>query len=124
MTRIVHELVVDALHELADEAGQRRLWLSSGGEVSSFIELGSRLWDDSGLADALDGPHGAYAPEIDGQLRALRTQLHRIDAGRPPAMILDDPRLERARAMANALLQDLNSHDRDGALDQSGRLSG
>ena len=104
----MHELVENALRELADVERQRRLWLSSGGEVSSFIEVGSRLWDDSGLADALDGPHGAYSAEIDGQLRALRTQLVRIDFARPPEEILEDPRLQRARSIASLILQSLS----------------
>jgi hypothetical protein len=56
---------------LADEAYQRQLWLAAGGpEVSSFTECISRLWDDSGLSDALDRPQGVYTPEIDDQLRA------------------------------------------------------
>lgn len=42
VARVIDELVEDALRELADEAEQRRLWLSSGehgAEVSSLYRM-------------------------------------------------------------------------------------
>ncbi|MGH2572317.1 MAG: hypothetical protein ACRDGU_02315 [Actinomycetota bacterium] len=114
MTEVIDELVENALRELADEAYQRRLWLASGGsEVSSFTECVSRLWDDSGLSEALDQPHSVYTPEIDDHLRELRAFLGRIDDSRSPEAILKDPRLESVRAMAYALLQDLRRFGSD-----------
>lgn len=108
MTRVVHDLVEDALRELADESSQRDLWLASGGPlVSSFIECTSRLWDDSGLADELDRQNIVYTAAIDERLRDLREVLRGIDGSRAPLAILDDPSLRRARSMAQNLLRSL-----------------
>jgi hypothetical protein len=108
MTDVVHELVEDALRELADGPYQRRLWLASGGEeVSSFTECVCRLWDDSGLVLALERAHAVYTPEIDNHLRELGVVLRGIDDSRPPKAILKDPQLHRARVLAQSLLLDL-----------------
>jgi len=112
--RVVDELVEDALRELADTDAQLRLWQASGGpEVSSLIECTSRLWDDSGLATALD--HGVvYSETIDEHLSELRAVLHRIDAMAPVDVILASPDLSQARTLARALLQELTDfgHER------------
>ena len=77
MTRVVDELVEDALRELSDEATQTRLWQASEGpEVSSLVECTSRLWDDSGLATELDRAV-VYSESIDERIRELRAVLHR-----------------------------------------------
>ncbi len=114
MIRVVDELVEDALRELADTAAQTRLWQASGGpEVSSLIECTSRLWDDSGLATALD--RGVvYNETIDGHLSDLRAVLHRIDAMAPVDEILASTDLSEARILARALLQELTDfgHER------------
>jgi hypothetical protein len=105
--RVVDELVEDALRELADEETQTRLWQASGGpEVSSLIECTSRLWDDSGLATAMDR-EVVYSGSIDKELRQLRSLLHRIDATAPVDVILADPHLHDVRVRARALLEEL-----------------
>lgn len=110
MTNVVQALVVDGLGELADEAAQRALWLASDGpEVSSFTECLSRIWDDSGLSDALDRPQDVYTTEIDDRLRSLRATLARIDDRLAPNAILDDPRLRRARLEAQELYERIAS---------------
>lgn len=113
MTRVVDELVEDALRELADEEVQMRLWKASvGPEVSSLVECTSRLWDDSGLAAAMDRAV-VYNVRIDGQLRQLRSVLHRVDATAPVDVILASPNLADARRIAQALLQELASFGYD-----------
>lgn len=108
MIDVVHELVEDALRELADEAYQRELWLASAGpEVSSFAECVERLFTDSGLTIALDGHHIAYSVLIDDRLTELRALLRRIDDTRAPEEILRDARLRGARSLAQGLLQEL-----------------
>lgn len=105
MRHVIDATVEDALRELSDEQAQRRLWMASGGpEVSSLIECSSRLWDDSGLADALDSGQVVYRPDIDAQFEALEGKLKVIDEMRPPAEILDDPRLIQVRSLAGQLL--------------------
>lgn len=114
MTIVVDELVESALRELADETHQREMWLASTGpEVSSFTECISRLWDDSGLSEALDRPQSVYSPEIDQRLRELRTLLTGFDDSRSPEEILRDPQLDRARSMASALLEALRRFGSD-----------
>ena len=116
---VVHALVEDALAELSDEGYQRRVWLAvDGPEVSSFIECVSRLWDDSGLTDAIDRRRGAYGAVVDARLRSLRATLGRIDEGRAPAAILGDPSLAVARAEATGILSVLRSIGRPRAPEQ------
>lgn len=108
---IVHAHVEGALRELADEREQRRLWLATGGnggEVSSFEECVCRLFNDSGLDDLLDRPGVAYSYPIDDRLRLLRLALRRVDEQRPPAVVLNDPALSEARALAQEVLRLLN----------------
>jgi hypothetical protein len=113
VTRVVDELVEDALRELADEEVQMRLWKASAGpKVSSLVECTSRLWDDSGLAAALDRDV-VYNVSIDGHLRQLRSVLHRIDAMAPVDVILASPDLADARRLATALVQELASFGYD-----------
>lgn len=114
MTRVDDELVEDALRELADEKAQAQLWQASEGpEVSSLIECTSRLWDDSGLATAMDRDV-VYSDGIDNRLDQLRGVLHRIDATAPVDVILASPHLALARTLARALLEELAQfgHDR------------
>jgi len=109
VTRVLDEVVEEALRELSDERAQARLWSSSGGsEVSSLAEAKSRLWDDSGLMDALE--RGAvYSSPIDAQLRRLHGVLRRIDENAPVDALLKSADLATARAMANDLLEALRN---------------
>jgi len=114
MIYVVDELVEDALRELADdEEAQRRLWQASEGpEVSSLVECASRLWDDSGLAIALD--RGVvYTEDIDGQLRHLRSVLHRIDPLAPVDCLLVNPNLAEIRRLARVLLEEIRLFGRE-----------
>lgn len=111
---VVHELVEDALRELADEAAQRDLWLSVGeSDVSSFGECIDRLWNDSCLVLALEGDGVVYAPHIDDRFRALDQLLRRLDARRAPDEILEDPLLRDVRALAQDLLSTLREYGSD-----------
>lgn len=107
---VVDDVVEEALRELADEDAQTRLWLASEGpEVSSLTECRCRLWDDSGLGDALEKPGVVYTPVIDSRFRDLRSVLGRIDDVRPPTQTLTDPDLAAARTLARELLLDLRA---------------
>jgi hypothetical protein len=107
VTRVVDELVEDGLRELADEETQTRLWQASEGpEVSSLIECTSLLWDDSGLATAMDR-EVVYSSSIDEHLRQLRIVLHRINPTAPVDVILASPDLADARTLAQQLLEEL-----------------
>lgn len=107
MIRVISRLVEDGLRELADEETQTRLWQAAQGpEISSFTEAIETLWDDSGLASAMD--HGVvYSTRIDEQLRQLGSVLHRIDSAAPVKTILANPYLKEARQRARVLLDEL-----------------
>jgi len=112
---VLDEIVEDALRELSDERAQARLWRSSGGtEVSSLAEAKSRLWDDSGLADAMERGEVYNAP-IDTQLRRLRDVLRRIDENAPIDALLASTDLAKARQLANDLLETLRNFGYDRA---------
>jgi hypothetical protein len=116
MKRIVDELIEDALRELADEERQRTLWLSTGSpEVSSFVECMSRLWDDSGLAAAMEQPGFVYDKKIDEELHRLDAILGHMDADQQVDRLLTDPYLIEARGMAQTLLQDIRRFGHDAA---------
>jgi hypothetical protein len=107
VTHVLDDIVEEALRELSDEDAQTRLWSSSGGtEVSSLTEAKSRLWDDSGLGDAME--RGVvYGDSIDMQLRRLRDILRRIDENMPVAALLRSEDLAEVRSLAIELLQAL-----------------
>jgi hypothetical protein len=105
---IIYDHLIDALRELASESDQRRLWLSTGADgtdVSSLAECRCRLFDDSGLGDALDRDALVYTSAVDQELRALRVALRRIDDQRPPEAIIGDPAMDRVRTTAVAVLR-------------------
>jgi hypothetical protein len=115
VTRVLDEIVEEALRELADEQAQARLWRSSGGkEVSSLAEAKSRLWDDSGLADALERGE-VYNSPIDTQLRRLRVVLHRLDENATVDALLASTDLATARELANHLVEALRNFGYDRA---------
>lgn len=115
MRHVLDELVEDALRELADESEQRELWLAAEGpRVSSFVECVSRLWDDSGLGDALDGAGEVYSAAIDEQFRELGRTTDRIDGSSPPNEILADPHLAKARLLARRLLANMRAFGASG----------
>lgn len=104
MTGVVDALVEEALRELSDEQVQATLWASSGKpEVSSLAEAKSRLWDDSGLAEAMS--RGVvYSDQADTLLRQLRATLHRVDDRAPVEVVLASADLAEARSIAHEVL--------------------
>ena len=113
MIRVYDEAVVECLREFADEEMQKVLWRSTGApEVSSFIECSCRLWDDSGLGDAMDRPGVIYSQDIDDKLRRLKAVLRKVDQDQSVDDLLQDPNLRKARRMAAALVADLATRNR------------
>ena len=109
--QVIHEHVEAALRELADERGQRRLWLSTGAngaEVSSFDECVCRLFNDSGLVVELDRDRVAYTQPIDDMLTSLRHALRRVDGRRAPQAVIEDPNMAELRDLARAILRLMN----------------
>lgn len=88
----VHERdVIVSLAELASPLFHERVWTRPSTEwESSYIECLSRLFDDSGLQDALR--RGAvFGEEVDGLLRTLDELTDGIDFRRSEEQIISDP---------------------------------
>lgn len=104
----MHAVVREALEELADAAYQRRVWTASEGpEVGSLTEAIARLFDDSGLGDAMASGMDVYGVEAAGLLRKLDALLSELDDGRPPESILHDGRIEEVRRLSASLARAL-----------------
>jgi hypothetical protein len=74
--RIIEDIALSGLRELADAAYQERVWVKgSATEVSSLNEAVATLFDDSGLDVALEKNVVTFTPEIDAELRDLRSML-------------------------------------------------
>lgn len=115
MIGVEHDVVVDALRELAHQELQEQLWSGGGGLVSSLEEAEARLFDDSGLAHALERSGTGYGAHVEARLHELARALRRVDAAVPVQQLLEDPRLARVRALAVALLSELEALNDDGA---------
>lgn len=99
------------LRELADINFQRRAWFAGDGtEISSFDELISQLFDDTGLSDVIDDPS---LQEIVGRaaadrLRDLDRAISEIDSDLPPAELILLPEMARIRELAQQALEELD----------------
>jgi hypothetical protein len=100
-------LVVEALSELADAEVRERRWTAGGGGVSSLEECICRLYDDSGLGDALDRSELVFSERIDCELSQLRRTLRSVRVGRPPEDVLRDLFVAEAGVGAAAILASL-----------------
>lgn len=115
------EMVLDCLAELSSREEQERLWLSTGehgAEVSSPVEAVCRLFDDSGLGDALDwalrqrkggrevSNEPVYDIHIDERINALGELLRQIPTG-SPQRVIDSAEMADVRIAAAHLLTDL-----------------
>ena len=115
-------MILDSLEELSSQEQQVRLWLSTGAhgaEVSSPTEAICALFDDSGLADALDWSWDerqggrevpdipVYNVEVDEQIEALRKMLKKLPAG-SPQQVIDSPMMREVRTAAARLWSDLS----------------
>ncbi|MGL4745927.1 MAG: hypothetical protein ACRCXL_16275 [Dermatophilaceae bacterium] len=100
-------LVMDALNELADRAYQERVWSGLDPHLmSSLTECTEELFDDSGLAQALDRG-SVFGQSIDEKLLRLGDWLSAVDATQPILELLRDESLVRSRALATEILDDL-----------------
>lgn len=87
--------------ELADEQRQEKPWRSADGpEVSSLDECVSRLWDDNGLAAAMEKPGVAYNNNVDDKLWLWDVILSQVDPVQPVDDLRKDSHLREARSLA------------------------
>jgi hypothetical protein len=101
--------VREGLAELASEEEQRRLWLATEGEVSSFLEAVSQVYDDAGVEDLFDkgDAEAELGHDTAHALRTLGFALRSVDEGLPPADLIASDEMGRVRVLATSALRTL-----------------
>ena len=124
---INHKRVIGGLCQFGSEAQQRRLWLSTGGEVSSLVEAYCELFEDSCLADALDSGGTEFGAEVDQMLNELNRltapivkeyQLLELDIEE----VIADPKMAKVRELASKTLRRVIAKGSKNASRIAGRL--
>jgi len=102
---VYEEMVRDALSELADEDFQRQVWtsLTPSGQ-SSLEECWERLFDDSGLGAALDGPTEVFGEHTDQCLRELDAALRLVAATASADDVIESDEMVLVRGLAKSAL--------------------
>lgn len=109
---ILIDHVRDGLSALSDKAHQRNVWmrLDNGGQMDSFEEAVCRVFDDSGLGDALD--KGKAVPLIGEEavehLKALRRLVGRVPIDQPvPDLVVESDAMDSVRDAARTATNSL-----------------
>ena len=96
-----------ALEELANKQEQLRLWTGQvQGQVGSFEESVSGVFDDSGLARLIDSgdPQGLLSREAMTQAILLRRVTRRVQLSVAPFELVESLEMNLVRTHANELL--------------------
>lgn len=96
---------------------QRQLWLGHRkGEMSSFEETVCGIFDDSGLARAMDKGllREKYGDEIAQQVEILRRLIHKIPSNLRPSDLIELPIMHQIRESAKSLLETPLFNDEEG----------
>ena len=103
--QVYEEMVRDALGELADAEHQRQLWssLTPSGQ-SSLEECWERLFDDSGLGDALDGQTEVFGEQADQCLRELDEALRLVPTDGSTDEVIASDEMVLVRSLASRAL--------------------
>jgi hypothetical protein len=80
---VIYDRFAEDLKELADIECQKRDWLALGkqenrGRESSLVEVGCRLFVDSGLGSLLKSGSIVFDAKIDADLRKLREMIEAL----------------------------------------------
>jgi hypothetical protein len=76
--------------------------------MSSFVECVERLFDDSGLEEALDAGQHVFDSGIDDELRTLSNLVDKIDVSQDPDQLINDSSLQLVRKKASEILRAIN----------------
>jgi hypothetical protein len=102
--------IIEALEELSDVEAQKRLWVNGGPEgVSSFTEAICGVFDDGGVTRALESGELAQRPKLQKLFEQLDALVGKVDEGRPPDQIIQDPEMAVIRDVASQLLSELKN---------------
>lgn len=99
------------LREHADINFQRRAWFAGDGtEISSFDELISQLFDETGLSDVIDDPslQDIVGKAAAARLRDLDRAVSEVDSDLPLAEFILLPEMARIRELAQQALEELD----------------
>jgi hypothetical protein len=110
MTTLDISKLSECLHELGDKEFQQRTWLESQGpEVSSFSELVSQAFDDTGLSDVLDTDslEMEVSAEAAFALKELSKAINNVDPALSPAALIEHPTMEKVRVCARRAVSHL-----------------
>ena len=106
MILINHAWVIDGLRELSSEAEQRRLWLSAGGEVSSFVECYYQTFEDTCLNEAIESGETEFGVEVDALFKDLEQSFGpMVDEWQSEEEAIADPRMAGIRDLASETLR-------------------
>jgi hypothetical protein len=102
MGRVDLERVRDALNELESAEEQRRLWLATSGQIGSFDEVVSELFDYSGLGDVLDRPTtgGEISETAAVRIVQLGWALDAVDRSQAVAEMIESGAMQDVRRAA------------------------
>lgn len=104
MGYLSHRDVISSLAEMASPLFQSRVWLEVESPwQSSYIECIARLFDDSGLHDALS-ESSIDGDEIDSLLTEIDNLTDQIDFSSPQSEIVADQRFIRCSRIAADIL--------------------
>lgn len=97
--------ICECLRELANYDFQERTWLtSSGPEVSSFPEMVSQLFDDTGLGDALEANSDGLNNQTKDVLLELNKAILKVNQRLPPQELLKSREMHVVRETATKAL--------------------
>lgn len=103
-----HKMTIEMLQDFTNRDLQHRLWTLDGssGEVSSLIEFTCMLFDDTGLARALEKGRTGYSVAAEDSLRQLNQAIRQVPKC-DPAVQVDHPTMERVRERALTALSEI-----------------
>jgi hypothetical protein len=105
MSKINKQSVIWALEELSNLEEQKRLWLSDGssGEVSSFVEAISGVFDDGGVSKALDS--NELPQELENRFRELSKHIDMVPQSAPPLEQIEHPAMLEIVRISRELIE-------------------
>lgn len=96
--------LVTSLAEMASRLFQQRVWIESSTEwMSSCVECVTRIFDESGLQEALRAGV-VFGEDVDSLLREMDALTDENDFNLPPGVLVDDPKFRRCSRIAQDVL--------------------
>ena len=106
---IIIKNIYNDIIELSDLCLQKKLWLNKNnntGQISSYVELMCRLFDDNNFDDFIDNKTHEmnFDKEVIYELKNLRTLLNNYSEKFTDAEIIKDPKWENISLQAKKIM--------------------